>query len=144
MELDSNKWLSRLDSMTSLKQLYLLHEIYKLGQWIGIERRPDLRLSDAELSDISSTRRKRSSRRPVIRNRIWKQIKHIFQHFHDREPDPVWNGDHYEGVYGFIVMWDHWQPPREYIPCGRRPIDPSTRLSFEEQYLWEDNSDEEV
>ena len=144
MELDSSKWPSRLDSITSLKQLYLLHEIYELRQRIGIERRPDPRLSGAELGDVSNTRKKRSSRRWVIRNRIWKQIKHIFQHFHDREPDPVWNGDKSEVLSGFVVMWDHWQPPREYISWGRRPIDPSTRASFEEQYLWEDNSDEEV
>ena len=131
--------------MTSLKNLYLLHEISKLRQSIGMEQvRPDPWFPGAKLSYICNIRKKRSTKHVILRNRIWKQIKHVFQHFHDREPDPVWDGDHYEGAYGFIVMWDQWQPPREYISCGRRPIDPSTWLSFEEQYLWEDNSDEEV
>ena len=134
MELDRHEWPSRLESMTSLKQLYLLHEIYGLRQRIGIEVRPD---------PERNTRKIRSSRRQVIEGRVWKQIRHIFQLFDNQEPEPGWNGEQYERAFRFI-MWDHWQPPWDYIPCDRRPIDPSTRLSFEEQYLWEDNSDEEL
>ena len=144
MELKYPEWQSRLESMT-FKQLYLLQEITKLGQSIGMEQvRPDPWFPDAELSYISSIRKRRATKHQAIRVGIWRQMQHIFQPVHDREIDPFWDDDLSHGTYRFIVLWDHWQPPQKYFLCGRRAIEPCSTPSLEKRYLWEDSSDDEV
>lgn len=129
----------------TFKQLYMLHEICKIRQNIGMEQvRPDPWFPVAELSYIDFIRKRRSTKRETIRWGIWKQIEQISQRFHDRKTDLLWDDDLHHDKYRYIVLWDHWQPPQKYFLCGRHPRDPSTRPSLEKQCFWEDSSDEEV
>lgn len=142
MTLDPTKWQSRLETMT-LKQLYQLHEISKLTQSIGREEVvPAPQFPDAEPNSIHANNR--GKEHEALSERIWQHIEHIYQRIHNRDAELVWVHSLYEGSYGFIVMWDHWQPSLREVVCGRRSIDSSPRPSFEKQYLWDDSSDEEV
>ena len=129
----------------TLKQLYLLYEMSKLTQSIGREEVvPAPRFPDAEPNLIHAINQGRSKEHEALSETIWQHIEHVYQRIHNRDAELIWAHSLYEGSLGFIVMWDHWQPSLKQVVCGRRSIDPSPWPSFEEQYLWDDSSDEEV
>ena len=144
MKLDPTEWQSRLEPMT-MKQLYQLYEMSTLTQSIGREEVvPAPRFPDADPNSIHAINKGRSQERVALSEKIWQRIEHTYQRIYHRDAELVWVHTLYEGAWGFIVMWDHWQSSLKEVVCGRRSIDPSPRPSFEKQYLWNDSSDEEV
>ena len=145
MKLHPAKWQSRLESMT-LKKLYHLYEISKLWQSIGREEvRPAPRFPYAGPHYIRTINKERSKERMALTKRTWQHIEHVYQRIHNRDPEFFWTVyDSCEGAFGFVALWDHWQPSLKQVVCGLQPVDPCTRPAFVKQYLWGDSSDEDL
>lgn len=144
MKLGPAQWQSRLDSMT-LKRLFELHEMTKLWQSIGREEvRPAPRCPNPKPNYVPDIDKGRSKERVALEQGIWQHIEHIYRPIHNAEPDAPWVYDLEEGAFGFVVIWDHWQPCLKELVLSLRPVDPCTRPEFAKQYLWDDTSDEEV
>lgn len=144
LKLDPTEWLQRLEPKT-LKQLYELHEISELRQCIG--RGKDMTAlpsSDAAPNPIQSIAQAGSDERGALRETIGKRLELVFERIHERPAELVSAYSLSEGSRGFVVIWDHWQPCLKEIVCGRRPLDPTLRPSFEKQYLWDDSSGDEM
>ena len=144
LKLKPAQWQSRLESMT-LKRLFELHEMTKIWQSIGREEvRPAPRWPNPKPNYVPDIDKGRSKERVTLEKKIWQHIENTYRSIHNAEPDAPWAYTLEEGVDGFVVIWDHWQPELKDIVLGQRPVEMYTRPDFVRQYLWDDTSDEEV
>lgn len=144
MRVGAAEWQSRLEALT-LKQLYHLYEMTKLTQSIEGE---DLILKplfpNADPSSFHAISLDQSQERIALGKKTWEHIEQTYQRIHHKEAEWPWDLAKDEGFLWCIVLWDHWQESLKQIVCDRQATQPSTRLLFEQQYLWDDSSEEEV
>ena len=135
----------RIKSM-SLKQLYLLKELFALPQYVGHNEETSYRLDPwSEFRQGVTVNYEYSAKFYKISNLVWKHIEYLYEGIHDRPfVDTVTEGL-YDGYVVFVVIWDHWQACLKELVCGPclNPRAPKSEQIFEKGYLWEESSDEE-
>ena len=143
MRLDRSEWESRLQAMTS-QELYYLWEMTKLTQSIGREEIvPPPQFPDEPADSAHSINFGRSEKRKALELRTWQQIERNSWRFFERDAhNPITYAKHEGCFFGFVVLWDHWQPSLKDVVCHQSVSLMKPTPAVIEQYLWNNGLDE--
>ncbi|TVY32683.1 hypothetical protein LSUB1_G007619 [Lachnellula subtilissima] len=144
MKLETPNVQARLDSIR-LKDLFLLYEMSRLNQSIGLEEvLPSFPDPQPQPGSVRAIRRRPSEKRRSLEKLIWELIEKVYQRIHNDEPDYPWVVECKEDGYMYYrIMWDHWQSELKGISCSRGSRNPNVEPKDKQESFYADSSDEE-
>lgn len=144
MKKDTVDWAKRLEKI-KLKELYLLFEMSKLNQSIGMEEvLPSFPDPQPLPGSYHAINRRFSEKRQQLSKFIWKDIKKTYLRTRNEEASDLWAVNvKAEGYLNFLVLWDHWQYDLKSVACTRGSRIQNPEVKSQKESFWEDSSDEE-